>query len=142
MVDNYIISFVLGAIFGLYLLLVGIALMNRVVFFRTLVQKMQADDPALMAFAMLGLALGIVLVGIHTVWVANARVLITLLCWLFLLKSIVWIFASDRVVPLIKRVFSGIGYYYICAGTTIFGATLLGSTFYRFVRHGVELITV
>ena len=139
MFNSITVSFTLGEIFGLSFLLYGIALTTRIDFFRGLIQQLDPKSPALMAHAMLCVVLGLFLVDIHAIWKLDGRVVVTLICWAFLTKSILWLFASEKMVPIIQRIFAGVGYYYVTAVCLLVGTIILSSDFFRAIHRGLTI---
>ena len=82
------VSVFLGRFFGFYLVIVAVALLvnrQRIM----LIVKSFADNPALMIFSgFVNLVLGLLVVMLHNVWVADWRVVVTILAWLTLAKGI------------------------------------------------------
>jgi len=139
MVPELIHSFMISHIFGLYMIIVAIVMLSRVNHFRSMIAKVQADDIALYISASFGLLLGIFLVDMHNLWVFRPRVLVTLLCWVILIKSILWLAFPVGMTKSSKKIISGNGYYIAVLVLLVWGIFLLarGSfiLFYSQVLH-------
>ena len=83
------VSIFLGRALGIYLLIIGLSMLfNHKVFFRTFQQW--AEQPGSITLtAFISIILGILMVLVHNVWVADWRIVITLLAWLTLIKGII-----------------------------------------------------
>lgn len=83
------VSIFLGRALGLYLLIISLSMLfNHRVFFSTFQQWIQ--EPSIITLtAFISIILGILMVLVHNVWVADWRIVITLLAWLTLIKGIV-----------------------------------------------------
>jgi len=125
MVPELIHSFMISQIFGLYMIIIAIVMFSRVNHFRTMISKIQADDIALYISASFGLLLGIFLVDMHNLWVFKPRVLVTLLCWVILVKSIFWLAFPERMTKMSKKVIAGSGYYFSVLILLVWGIFLL-----------------
>jgi hypothetical protein len=54
-------------------------------------------------FGLIDLASGLAIVLTHNVWMANWRVIITLIGWLMLIRGAVRILFADRIMPYAKK---------------------------------------
>lgn len=125
MVPTLIHSFMISQIFGLYMIILAIVMFSRVGHFRSMFAKIQSDDIALYISASFGLLLGIFLVDMHNMWVFKPRVLVTLLCWAILLKSIFWLAFPERMTRMTKAMIAGKGYYFSILILAVWGIFLL-----------------
>lgn len=81
-------SIFLAKVFGLYLVILSLGMLfNRAYYTKAIVNMLQSDGVMFLT-AMVTLILGILLVLFHNVWVADWRVVITILAWLTLVKGI------------------------------------------------------
>ena len=101
---NPLISLFLARFFGLFLVIIAFALLiNRKRF--PDVARSFVENPALLVFSgFLTLVLGLLAVLVHNVWVADWRVIITILAWLTLFKGIVRLWFPDMVRGFASRV--------------------------------------
>jgi hypothetical protein len=88
MEDNMDISLFLSKALGLYLLIVGSAMVINSKL-RALFLEMLKNTTLLYVSDFIGLIVGILIVTGHNVWTADWRVLITLIGWVILLKGTV-----------------------------------------------------
>ena len=90
-------SLYLARLIGPVLLVVGASMLLDPAGYSAISRGM-LDDPALIYLAaVLGLLGGVALVLAHNVWVADWRVVITLLGWVSILDSASWILARRQV---------------------------------------------
>lgn len=83
------VSIFLGRALGIYLLIIGLSMLfNHKVFFRTF-QEWTDHPNSITITAFISIILGILMVLVHNVWVADWRIVITLLAWLTLIKGII-----------------------------------------------------
>ncbi len=137
MFGSIINSFFLSQILGLYLIISAIIMWSRADFYRDLVRHIDLKHGTLIIGASFGMLLGLFLVDIHNIWVFKPRVVVTLFCWLVLVQSILWLSMPEKMLALMKRVYSGIGYYaltFIMAGL---GTILVSRGMYLFVKHNL-----
>lgn len=82
-------SIFLAQVLGLYLLIVGIAMLVNAKKMKAVVTEF-LNSPALMFFGgVITLILGIILILIHNIWALDWRLIITLLAWLTFIKGFV-----------------------------------------------------
>lgn len=83
------VSIFLGRALGIYLLIISLSMIfNHRVFFATFQQWIESPGVITLT-AFISIILGILMILVHNVWVADWRVVITLLAWLTLIKGIV-----------------------------------------------------
>lgn len=91
------ISLFLAKAFGLYLVIVGIPfIFNHRRMQETMVDVV-ASRGTMLVMAIFTLILGIILVLVHNMWVADWRVIVTLLCWITLLQGIVRFYFPEQM---------------------------------------------
>jgi hypothetical protein len=78
----------LGKIFGIYLVIVSIAIAIHIDQFILLVNAFITDKPLIFLSSFFTLILGIVLIVIHSVWEWSWRLLITIFSWIIFIKGI------------------------------------------------------
>lgn len=137
MVGTLFQSFVLAHILGLYFVILSIILFSRVDFFRQLVRDMNPNSGTIVLAASIGLLMGLFLVDLHSIWEISARLRVTIICWLILILSILWLSIPQRMLRVTQAVFSGAGYYWLSATLGISGLMLVGKGLYLYVRHNL-----
>ncbi len=84
-------SILLAKIFGTLFCVAAIGMLINQEFYRKLLTRF-AEDPALTYFpGTLALAIGVLITHFHNLWVADWRIIITLLGWMALLKGVLLI---------------------------------------------------
>jgi hypothetical protein len=138
MVDTILDSFLLSQIFGLYCVILAIIMLSRAVFYRNLIAHMDLKYGTFIVASLFGLLLGLLLVGMHNVWVFKPRVLITLFCWFILVNSILWLSMPERMLVQLKRLYSGKGYYILYSVILALGCTLISRGVFLYVEFMVH----
>ena len=83
------VSIFLARALGIYLLIIALSMLfNHKVFFRTF-QQWTEQTGVITLTAFISIILGILMVLVHNVWVADWRLVITLLAWLTLVKGVI-----------------------------------------------------
>ena len=123
---------VFAQIMGLYMVIMAIILLGRVRFFRDLLQSMSVQGGELMIAASFGLMLGVTLVVMHNIWVWHALVLVTIVSWYILIKSILWLAFPQHLIALTKKITAGNGYYLMVIIMGIVGILLLTVGFHPY----------
>jgi len=126
-------SFVLAQIFGLYMLIMAIVMLSRVNYYREVIQGIQPHTPIIPISAASGLMLGLFLVIIHNIWVMEPRVIVTLICWFILIKSVLWLAIPEHMLTWAKRTYAGSGYYIIAVIMAVLGILMMTKGFYLFI---------
>jgi len=91
-------SLFLARLLGPLLLVPGIGLLLNPRSFRTMLTEVVGSLTLIYLFGLIDLAAGLAIVLTHNVWVANWRVLITLIGWLMLIRGVVRILLADRIM--------------------------------------------
>jgi len=82
-------SLVLGKVFGLYLTIICFSMfLNRARMRETIIELVD-NRPLLLVISIFTFILGTLAIVFHNIWVADWRVIITVLCWLTFLKGAV-----------------------------------------------------
>ena len=111
-------TFFLAQLFGVYLIIEGLVLLTRQSFVRKVVSEMMHSSAMCMLAGFLMLALGLVLVLNHNVWEWSVVGVITLISWLILLKSIVYLFLPEKTILRWAKPFDTKGWY-LAAGVVV-----------------------
>jgi hypothetical protein len=141
MVNQHYYSFLLSQILGAFLFIVAIIIMSRMYYYRKIILQLQAQDPLIPVVATMTLFLGIVLVVTHNVWELNRITVLTVLCWLILIKGLLWLALPEKMLALMKRVTSGTGYYWLIVGLLLTGVIFLGKGMELFILNRPLLVT-
>lgn len=91
-------SIFIARVFGLFYLVMGIGLLLNRKAFQNLIEDFCKSAALLFYGGLFALALGIVLILTHNVWVADWTVIITIIGWLAFIKG-VWIVVFPGTVP-------------------------------------------
>ena len=135
MLGTPLTSFVLSQFFGLYLLIVGIIMLSRVNAYRRMAQKMKPQSGTIVLAGLIGLFFGMIFIGIHNIWNVTPMVVVTLICWLVFIVSLLFLATPERMVALIRKLFLSSGYYVLIAVIVILGTTFLVRGVYLYATH-------
>jgi hypothetical protein len=91
-------SIFLARLLGPLLLVPGAGLLINPRLFRTMAVDVVGSVTLVYLFGLIDLAAGLAIVLTHNVWVANWRVLITLIGWLMLIRGLVRVLLTDTVM--------------------------------------------
>jgi len=91
-------SVFLARLLGPLLLAVGAGILINPKAFRTMAGEVVRSVTLVYLFGLFDFAAGLAIVLTHTVWVANWRVLITLIGWLMLIRGAVRILAPEMIM--------------------------------------------
>ncbi len=135
MLNSPLHTYLLAEAFGLYFIIMSIILLSRENYYRKLMTK-ESHYPSFLSCS-LSLFVSIILVLIHNFWVWQPRLLVTLVCWAYLLRNVLLIAYPERFLAFIRRICMSKTYYLMLLGMAILGTILLvrGSMlFVAFVR--------
>jgi len=96
------VSIFLAKVFGIYLMLISVAMFLKPQRFKDLATKMLNDEAVLSLAMIITLILGSLIIVSHNIWVMDWRVFITLLGWLILAKSAIILFSPKLMAKLVK----------------------------------------
>ncbi len=130
-----IISFVMSQFLGLYMLVIAVVMLSRASAYRQLVQKMDPQSGTIVLGGMIGLLLGMGMVGLHNVWVLGPVVLLTVISWLVLILSVLWLSSPERMVMYTRQLFSGSGFYAVTIFMAVLGGFMLARGVYLYATH-------
>lgn len=113
-------------------------------YYRSLVLDFTAHRHLLFMCASFSLLVGILLVLLHNVWQPPyARILVTILAWWIVIKSILWLGAPETMARCASKCYSGAGYYVAAAVTFIYGMLLMAFGFFyeSSLFNGIPFVT-
>ena len=130
MFGPYFHTFVLSQVFGLFFILSAVILLCRAPFYRNLISKLDIQNGAVIYPSFFGLLLGIFLVVIHNIWIMNPIGLVTVICWLILIKSILWLAFPEKMHACSTKMVASAGFYVWIIISLIIGLYLLSLRYY------------
>ena len=98
-------SIFLARLLGPLLLVPGIGLLLTPRMFRAMATELIGSVLLIYLFGLIDFTAGLAIVLTHNVWIANWRVLITLIGWLLLIRGAIRILAADRLKPFATKLF-------------------------------------
>jgi hypothetical protein len=104
------------------LLLPGVGLLVNPAGFRAMAREVVTSITLVYLFGLVDFAAGLAIVLTHNVWVANWRVLITLLAWVLLIRGFCRVMVPRVMMRFAENIFHGNAVYTV-SGTVL---TLLG----------------
>ncbi len=106
-------SIFLAKAFSIYFLIMGITIIFRRKKLMEAVDALFANAGNIFFMAIIVLILGIILVLFHPAFTPDWRSVITVLCWLTLLKGIVYILVPEFIMLTKQKMFASAAYFYI-----------------------------
>lgn len=141
MVGQIFYSFVISQVFGLYLTIYSIIVLSRSQYYRELVNKIELPSIGIHNGATTMLFVGIFLVDIHNLWMFQLEVLVTILSWVILVKSVLWLALPEQMLAVSKRFVSGNLFYLLILAAAVVGLIMLSRGFYLYmVQENITLI--
>lgn len=104
-------SIFLSRFWGIYILILALLMLLRPNSFRNMVQQMISSPATMGVVAILTTISGLILVLFHNIWVMDWSVLVTLLCWLTLVKGVAQLFFPEKIAAFSGRILEKCNYY-------------------------------
>lgn len=127
-------SLLIAQLLGFFLLFMGIILLARAEYYKAMFGAETLCPISVFFASVMGLILGILLVLVHNLWLWGPSVIITLLAWLILVKSLLWLAFPERMLKVTHRLYSGYAYYVMALIALILGVILLSHGCYLFME--------
>jgi hypothetical protein len=121
------IARLLGPVFAL----IGVALILKVPMYRTVLKEFIGSAALVYLAGFLGLVAGLALVLVHNVWVADWPVLITLIGWITITRSLVTLYQPQRIVAMGSRILERPALFRVAAALNLALGVLLSYFGYR-----------
>lgn len=96
------ISVFLARVIGLYFVIISLFMLIRHKSAASMLKDFATQRGVLLLNAIITLIIGILLVVSHNLWVADWRVVITIIAWLVLIAGIVRLFTIDATKSIVK----------------------------------------
>ena len=125
-------SIFLAQAFGLYFFIISLAMLLKKKRFEEIVDDLIASPASIFIIAVITLILGILLVLSHNLWVADWRVIITLLAWLTFIAGLVRTFFPELIVKAAKQIHNPTFYYTVNSIFIVLGVALSYIGFCKF----------
>jgi hypothetical protein len=116
-------------VFGLYLLIMAIIFLSRAKYYRELARNINVSGSVFLASS-IELMLGLFLVIIHNFWVWEPRLVVTVICWVVLVRAIIWLAFPEAMVERTKKLAAGPWYYVVSVAMAALGVYLMTTGFY------------
>ncbi|QRN03337.1 hypothetical protein GH742_05355 [Legionella sp. MW5194] len=126
-------SLLISQVLGFYLLIVAIVMLTRAGYYRNLMTNLHEGSHAILIGATFSLIIGIILVLVHNLWVWDEEVIITIIAWLILIKSVLWLAFPEKMMAFSRSFYAGPGYYITAGIALVLGIVLLAYGFYLYV---------
>ena len=130
MFDSHIESLFLVELFGLYLVILSLVFLSRADHYRAIILNTAEDSYFHLISRSISLFIGITLVLAHNIWVMQPRVFVTIGCWLFLLKAILWLAAPEKMLYFLRKLCAGRGFYYLAVAFGLIGVVFITRGFH------------
>ena len=125
-------TFMIEQVLGLFFLVFALIIIARAPFYREMAHKMDPHSGTVFLSSLINLLLGIFLVVIHSIWVLDLRLVVTLVCWLILIRGVIWLAFPEKMVAIAKKGAASAGFYIVLFILAILGAYLLIRGFYLY----------
>jgi hypothetical protein len=106
-------SIFLARLLGPLLLLPGIGLLINQRAFRTMASEVIGSITLVYLFGLMDFAAGLAILLVHNVWVADWRVIITLLGWLLLIRGAARVLIPETLMGYAKNIMRGRNVYLV-----------------------------
>lgn len=107
------ISIFYAQVMGIWLALLGLAMVLHEARFKKMFHEVLTDGSATIVAGLFNLALGLVIVITHNIWVSNWPALITILGWFLIVQGVMRLFAPQSFAKILKSLFDHSGYTWV-----------------------------
>ncbi|MDF1646482.1 MAG: hypothetical protein P1U61_05850 [Legionellaceae bacterium] len=139
MIGSHFQSFLFSQVFGLYFVIVSIAMISRADYYKEMITQLKAPGLGVMMVASVSLFVSLFLVVLHNIWVFQPRVIVTVICWVFVIKSVLWLAAPVRMLNMLKGIWTGRKHYVACTFMFVLGIFMMARGFYLFMMDAGAL---
>ncbi len=126
-------SLFLAQVMGLFLLIIAVSMLFKKQRMELLLNELIASPAGIFIIAVITLIIGILLVISHNIWVADWRMVITILSWLTLIAGIIRLFLPEFIVKAAHVVRLNSVYYTACFIWLVLGTYLSYIGFFTIV---------
>lgn len=114
------------------MVIMPVIMLHRRELYRTIIRGIDKPNLALTTSSVFGLILGLILVDVHNIWVWKPQVVVTIVSWLILLKSILWLSMPEKMIGYCKKMSKSSWFYVQLVVTALLGIFLLAKGFFLF----------
>ncbi|MDN5898274.1 MAG: hypothetical protein L0H35_06405 [Psychrobacter sp.] len=125
MLGAFIQSFIIAKVLGLWFIIIAITAASKRSFIQAMVVELDNQKFAFYGFAIILLFLGLMLVTLHNFWYMNVITLVTIACWIILLKGVLMLAFPDCVIKLAHKMVISNWYWVGIVVSFIIGVILL-----------------
>lgn len=123
------LSIFYAQVIGLWLFLIALAMLVHHVRFKKIVNE-SLTNPGLMTFSgLVNLALGLLIVISHNIWVRDWPIVVTLFGWVLIFQGVMRIFWPDAFGKMMKDLTAKQGYTIMCWVWLVVGLYLIWAGF-------------
>lgn len=132
MLGAYLHSFILAKALGLYMIVMAIVMITRADYYKNILQHIEREKLATLSGASFGLVLGLLLISVHNLWAWQPYVVMTIVGWVLVIKSVLWMAIPEKMAKAFHEIYSGKLYYVIAILIGCLGIWILGYAVFHF----------
>lgn len=132
MKDISLHSLFLAQIMGLYMIIMPIILIQRRDLYRNILRGVEKSSLTLMMGGTFWLIVGLILVDLHNIWEWRPLVVITIVSWIILIKSILWLSMPEKMLAWCKKISQSSWFYLHMGITALLGVFMIAKGFFLF----------
>ena len=126
------VSIFLAQAMSLYLIITAIAMLFKKQRFHQVIRELVESPASLFIVAIMTLILGIILILVHNIWVADWHLIVTLLAWLTFIAGLVRTFLPEMIIKAASKIEHNGFYYTIAIVSLVIGLYLAYMGFFSF----------
>ena len=132
MLGTILHSLIIAEVIGLYLMITAIIMLSRADYYRAMIAKIKNGDHAIPIGSSITLFFGLTLVVMHNVWSVAPPTLVTVVCWLVVIKSLLWLSVPEFMIRTVKRMAKTRAYFVTVSLYGLLGIVMLSRGYYLF----------
>lgn len=124
---------IFAQVIGLFLVIMTIIMVVRADYYRKLMMNLNADSGLIPVSASIVLVFGLSLIVMHNVWVWESDTLITIVAWVLVIKSVLWLALPERMVVMSHKLYGSYMYYIVAFIIAVVGVLLMTHGYYLYM---------
>lgn len=133
-------TLVFAQVIGIYLVIMAVVMVARAPYFRKLMASLTSDNPVIVVSAGFSLLLGLFLVILHNDWAVKPGILVTLVGWCVVIKSVLWLSMPERMLCCAKWFYASKWYFLAAFLTALLGAVVLSCAYYPYMPNPLVIL--
>lgn len=125
MIGAFLHSFIIAKILGIWMIVMSLTLIAKREYMKEVIAELPNAKFASFVYASMMVFLGLALVSLHNLWGYELYVLVTIVCWLLLIKGILWMAFPHGMACMAKKMVDSPLFWLAALVNLVYGVVLL-----------------